>query len=277
MKLALATLPPEPPGPPRGVFLFLHGILGSGTNWRGFAKRLLAGRPGLEAWLVDLRMHGRSQGFPPPHTVEACARDLVALAASEGKTVTHVLGHSFGGKVAMAFALARPEPLERVFVIDSHPGIPKVQRGSETTMRVLELLRAAPARFPTRDAFTAFFVERGLDRGVTAWLAMNLAAEGDDFVFRLDLDAIEALLHDYLVTDGFSLVEAPPAGFSGRVVVVKGGSSPTVDAEAEARLRAAAEARPAHVAFETIPNAGHWVHVDAPDALLAVVGRHLET
>jgi pimeloyl-ACP methyl ester carboxylesterase len=201
----------------------------------------------------------------------------VALAASEGKTVTHVLGHSFGGKVAMAFALARPEPLERVFVIDSHPGIPKVQRGSETTMRVLELLRAAPARFPTRDAFTAFFVERGLDRGVTAWLAMNLAAEGDDFVFRLDLDAIEALLHDYLVTDGFALLEAPPPSFEGRVVVVKGGASPTVDAEAEARIRAAAEARPSNVALETIPNAGHWVHVDAPDALLAVIARHLET
>ena len=33
---------------------------------------------------------------------------------------------------------------------------------------------------------------------------MNLAQEGDRFVFRLDLDAIEALLHDYLVTDGFA-------------------------------------------------------------------------
>ena len=45
---------------PTRSLLFLHGILGSGTNWRGFAKRLLAGRPGLEAWLADLGKFGHT-------------------------------------------------------------------------------------------------------------------------------------------------------------------------------------------------------------------------
>lgn len=281
MLLAVSSIPPEV-GPTREVFLFLHGILGSGGNWRGFAKRLLGGgwgrEAGVEAWLVDLRMHGRSQGFAPPHTIEACVEDLADLVRSRGARVTSVLGHSFGGKVALAYAEAHPEGLERVMVIDSNPGIPLVKRGSETTMQVLDLLGAAPREFATREAFTTHFVGRGLDAGVTAWLAMNLAASGDVFVFKLDLSAIRAMLEDYLARDLFPFVEAPPPAYRGVTVFVKGERSPTIDAEAEARLVAAAvrseECGP-RVVLESIPNAGHWVHVDAPDALQNALAKHL--
>lgn len=275
--LALATLPAE--GPPRGTFLFLHGILGTGANWRGFAKRLLAGMPGVEGWLVDLRMHGRSQDFSAPHTLAACADDLRALVEERGAKVTHVLGHSFGGKVALAYGQAFPEGLERVLVVDSHPGIPSVQRGSETTVQVMELLHAAPPSYPSRDAFAEHFVSRGLDKGVVAWLAMNLAAKDDTFVFRLDLTAIDAMLADYLTRDLFPFVEAPPAAYTGTTVIVKGERSPTIDADAEARIVGAAtrfaQGLGPHVAFERIPGAGHWVHVDAPDALRETLARHL--
>ena len=37
---------------------FLHGILGSGSNWRSFAKRLVQDKPGWRALLIDLRKHG---------------------------------------------------------------------------------------------------------------------------------------------------------------------------------------------------------------------------
>jgi len=278
VQLALSTLPSE--GPAREVFVFLHGILGSGGNWRGFAKRLLSGRTGIEAWLVDLRMHGRSQGFLPPHTIDACARDVASLARDRGANVTRVLGHSFGGKVALAYGSLHPEGLERVFVIDSNPGIPVVKRGSETTMLVLELLRAAPPEYATRDAFTAHFVGQGLDAGVTAWLAMNLTAtKSDTFAFKLDLSAIEAMLADYLVRDLFPFLESPPSAYRGTTVLVKGERSSTIDPGAEARIvAAAARTRGAthgpKVVFERIAAAGHWVHVDAPDALHAAVSRH---
>ena len=60
------------------AFLFLHGILGSGANWRTFARRLCAARPGLCGVLCDLRLHGASQeGFSPPHTLAAAADEPV--------------------------------------------------------------------------------------------------------------------------------------------------------------------------------------------------------
>lgn len=277
MTLALTVLPSDRPA--RGAFLFLHGILGSGANWRGLAKRILADLPDVEGWLVDLRMHGRSQDVSPPHTLAACADDLAALVQERGTKPTHVLGHSFGGKVALAYGEAYPEGLERVFVVDSHPGIPSIQRGSETTVQVMELLHAAPPSYPSRAAFAEHFSAGGLAPGVVAWLAMNLVAKDGGFVFRLDLGAIDAMLADYLARDLFSFVEAPPRAYRGRTVFVKGALSPTIDAEAEARIVRASER--AHgeggsqVALERIEGAGHWVHVDAPDALLAAVSRHL--
>lgn len=218
-------------------------------------------------------MHGRSLDLPPPHTVAACADDLAQLQRARGLRIHAVLGHSFGGKVALAYAAAHPEGLDHVIVVDANPGLSA--SGSETTHKVLALLGAAPARFASREAFTAHFVGAGLAPGVVAWLAMNLVARDDGHAFRLELDAIEALLADYLRVDLFSFVEAPPPGFTGKLLVVAGGRSPTLDGAARARIAAAAARAPDRVALEVVPGAGHWVHVDAPDALHEVVVRHL--
>src|SRR5687767_12064792 len=99
--LAHAVLAPEGAAPRRWI-MFLHGILGSGANWRSFAKGLLAACPGWGAVLVDLRMHGSSQGFAPPHTVAAAAADLASLGLPG--PLGAVVAHSFGGKVALAYA-----------------------------------------------------------------------------------------------------------------------------------------------------------------------------
>src|SRR5690349_17274119 len=89
--LAHALVLPQD-GEARGLLLFLHGILGTGANWRSIAKRVISEQPGLGAVLVDLRMHGRSQHFAPPHTVAAAAQDLVALEASLPTKVVGVVG-----------------------------------------------------------------------------------------------------------------------------------------------------------------------------------------
>ncbi|WP_420635235.1 alpha/beta fold hydrolase [Candidatus Palauibacter sp.] len=60
----------------------LNGIYGTGRNWASFARRLVAGRPEWGAVLVDLRLHGHSRGFEPPHTLAACVHDLLGLSAA---------------------------------------------------------------------------------------------------------------------------------------------------------------------------------------------------
>src|SRR5512142_1296285 len=61
--------------PARWLYV-LHGIFGAGRNWASIMRRLVRERPEWGAVLVDLREHGRSGGFPPPHTVATAAGDV---------------------------------------------------------------------------------------------------------------------------------------------------------------------------------------------------------
>lgn len=265
--LAHTVLAPPGPAPERWMF-FLHGILGTRANWRGFARKLLARRPGLGAILVDLRMHGESQGFAAPHTVDACARDLARLRAELGLPIDGVLGHSFGGKVALAFTGACADVRE-TWLIDSMPGARPVAAEPGSPLRIIELLGDMPREYDGRDAFTGQLRAAGIDAGVASWLAMNLEADGDRYRLRLELDAVRALLDDYLRRDDWSMVEDPPHTAHVHVVVAGRSSvwSPTdVD-------RANAHARPGRSSVHRMPDVGHWVHVEDPAGLLDIVGR----
>jgi len=253
--------------PTRGM-LFLHGILGSGGNLRGVAQAMVQADPSLAALLVDLRLHGKSRGFSPPHDVTTCARDLVSLEASLPLPITAVLGHSFGGKVALAYHQLRPG-LSRIVTLDSDPGIRPDRVGSEQTMQVIALLKTLPKDYPTRDAFTQRIQSAGHARGIADWLAMNLERTPEGFRFAVDLDGIERLLDSYFETDLWSVLDRSDA----RIDVVIGGTSSVWDAEHRLRIEALARDKPAKVRVHVLPHAGHWVHVDDPAGLRAALAQ----
>ncbi len=255
---------------PERLVLVLHGILGSQSNWRSLARKLVAERPEWGACLVDLRMHGGSQGLSPPHTLATAASDLVALEEALPLPVAGVLGHSFGGKVALAYA--RRRTLASLVTVDSMPGPRPNGRGSEGTLAVVAMLRELPKRWASREAFVDAVMARGHDRGLARWLAMNVDAEGDGYVLRLDLDAIGALLDDYFAVDLWQALEEPAEGC--RVSIVVGGASNVFEARDIERARAIAAAR-AETTVLVISGAGHWVHVDAPEALLSAWSQAL--
>jgi pimeloyl-ACP methyl ester carboxylesterase len=263
------------PYPERWV-LVLHGILGTKTNWRVIARRVVAMSPTWGALLVDLRNHGQSQGFAPPHTIDACAEDLLRLVASLDLRVDAVLGHSYGGKVALAYARKVRGDLARVVVVDSTPGERPDAHGSENTVRIVELLSELRGAFPTREAFVAELLARGQTREVATWLAMNLERVDDDvpgsgYRFSLDVDAVRAMLDDYLAQSLWDVVEEPPG--RARFDLIVGDDSDVVDAVDRARLVASAERHPERVRVHVVPAAGHWVHVDQPDATVALLAE----
>lgn len=241
---------------PGGWLLFLHGILGSGSNWRTIARRLVAARPEWGAVLVDLRMHGRSQGAPPPHTVDAAARDLVELAAALALPIAGVVGHSFGGKVALA--LRGKLPLAEIWVLDATPGARAEPREDpDSAHHVIDALRELPGPFADRAAFGAALTGRGFSRALADWLAMNLEPSGGAYRLRLDLDAVGELLDDYHRRDLWAALESGP----GALHLVVAARSRALDEED--RRRAAS----LPIRVHTI-EAGHWLHMEAPDPLL---------
>jgi len=259
--------------PPAGWLLFLHGILGSGANWRTIARRLVAARPDWGAVLVDLRMHGRSQGAPPPHTLEAVAADLERLAADlagRGMRVAGVIGHSFGGKAALALRARAPEGLVETWVLDASPsaragalapaGTPPPSSPSGDPGDVLLMLEALPGQFSSRDDFLAAVTGRGFSRPLGEWLAMNL-----------DLGGIRALLGDYYAQDLWPAVES--SALPGALRFAVAGRSQAVSEADRARLEALASGD--RIALHLIRDAGHWLHMEAPDALLALFSDEL--
>jgi len=255
---------------PSRWLLVLHGLLGRGANWRSFTHRLVAALPEWGAVLVDLRMHGDSSGFSPPHTMEAAAADLDPLADELAGPVEGVLGHSLGGKVALAWA-GRRRGLRRAVVLEASPGPRPSGAGSETTREVLDLLEALPPLLSSRRAFVERMRASGQSPGVAAWLAMNLEPVEGGVRLGVDLQAMESLLGEVLRRDDWPLLESPPPGL--RLHFVLGGRSTTVDGAARARLERLAEA--GRLELTVLPGAGHWLHVDDPEGTFRAVSGAL--
>ena len=102
-------------GDPSGTpLLAVHGITGHGRRFR---------RSGEEGWsdrhtiAVDLRGHGRSTS-DGPWGIAQHVTDLLDTMAAQGLTSVDVLGHSYGGAIALALLARAPERVNRLVLLD---------------------------------------------------------------------------------------------------------------------------------------------------------------
>lgn len=242
--------------------------MGSGPNWRTIARRLAESCPSWGFILVDLRGHGQSQSPPPPNTVAAAADDLVRLGRSLALDIRGVMGHSFGGKVALAYVELRAGELEQAWVLDSGPGAHPGAMERADSHAVLRMLEEMPMPLPSRERFLELVAESGRSRALADWLAMNVRRAEDGFRLRMDLGVIRELFVDYFERDFWHVLERP--GGAREVHVVLGGRSDSVDPGDKERLFALAQGS-GNVRVHVLPQAGHWLHADDPEGLLALM------
>lgn len=256
----------------------LHGIYGAGRNWNSVARRAVRERPGWAAEMVDLRGHGESPAGEPPHTVEAAAGDLARTAREDGFEPAVVLGHSFGGKVALEYlrlAAGGDAPVpEQLWLVDSTPATR--EPGGEA-WEMLERLRRHPGPFRSRDEGIDALADDGLSRPVARWMGTNLIEGGDGaWRWRLDVDVMEALLRDFFDRDAWEVLESLPTGGEASAVeihLIRATDSPVLDGEALRRMRRAAE-RSDRVHLHEVEG-GHWLNADNPDAVVDLLAEHL--
>lgn len=243
-----------------------HGMFGAGSNWRGIARKLVDRRRDWGVVLVDLRLHGRSEAGEPPHTVAACAGDLAGLIDELGD-VRALAGHSFGGKTALA--TRSRVALAQTWVLDASPGArPEAADDPENSVvRVLDMMARMPPTWPTRDAFVQAVIADGHTSALAQWLAMNLVGQGDVLVNRLDVVALRSLLVDYYRLD---LWDAVADGSRGELHVVVASAASSVSPADRERLATA----PSHVHVHPV-TAGHWLHIDAPAAVVELFATYL--
>lgn len=270
MKGLSYTLLGDPKAPYFGFVT--HGVLGAGHNLRSFMKRIVDARPDFGFALVDLRLHGKSQGFSRPHTLAHAANDLVELERSLRRPDV-VIGHSLGGKVAICYGLSSvandKASVRQIWALDSDPG-PQVAGESHEVMRVLSALKKLPAQFATRTEAVELLLTAGLSNGLVNWLSTNFEREGSGFVLRLDLEAIEELLEDYFRVDFWPKLEALGGAASRQsfhLVVAENSDrwSGTM------RQRARALPKTQQLVLHELADSGHWVHVDNPEGLAEIL------
>jgi len=250
------------------ALVLLHGIYGRGRNWLTIAKSLVHARPEYACWLVDLPSHGDSGPGSHGNTVRGMAADVGDWLAAENLTPDAVLGHSFGGKVALAIAADRSTQALDVWVIDSTPDA-RTPSGSAWDM--LRVIRDLPDRFASREDAAAALVAAGYAPAVGQWMSTNLKRDADGFVWRLDFSVMEALLLDFFATDLWPVVEHPAPGH--QIHVVKASESSVLSPAAIARLESAPRAQ-VHVHHL---QGGHWIHAESPAMVTALIARHLGT
>lgn len=248
------------------ALVMMHGIFGRGRNWQTIARAVVRARPEYACWLIDLPHHGDSPAGTHGDTVRGLAADVSEWCNTQGLTPDGILGHSYGGKVALAFADRRRDQPLQVWVIDSTP---EVKEPSGSAWGMIDVVRALPPRFATRDAAIGALVESGYALGVAQWMATNLESNDDGFAWKLDFVAMERLLVDFFATDLWEVVESPAAEHD--LHFLKASESSAITAAAVERL-AASSGRRVHVHHR---QGGHWIHAESPQVVTELLVTHL--
>jgi lipase len=106
-----------PSGPVR--VLAIHGLTGHGQRWQRFVDEQL---PEIPVAAPDLLGHGRSS-WAAPWTLDANVGALSALLEEQAESAVLVVGHSFGGAVALHLAAAHPELIAALVLLDPAVGL----------------------------------------------------------------------------------------------------------------------------------------------------------
>jgi pimeloyl-ACP methyl ester carboxylesterase len=252
----LTTYDTPSDGPEQGPpLLIAHGLFGSARNWGAMARRLAIGRRVVS---VDMRNHGASPWYPT-HGYDELAADLAEVIVGLGGPVD-VLGHSMGGKAAMALALTRPALVRRLVVGDIAPvAYGHSQRHLIDAMQSLDL-----SRITRRSEADAALRNAIPDPGVRAFLLQSLDVAGRRWTLNLDVLASEMPR-----ITGWPGI---PGRFEGPVLVMVGAHSWYVLPEHHALFAALF---PAH-RIATVDGAGHWLHADRPAEVAALVQAFLD-
>lgn len=242
-------------GPP---LVIAHGLFGQARNWATVARALADKRRVIA---LDMRNHGESP-WAESMTYAEMAEDVAAVIAGLPEGRAEVVGHSMGGKAAMVMALRQPELVERLVVVDIAP----VSYEAERLMPYVEAMRRLElSALGSRKEADAALARSVGEPGIRNFLLTNLVRGDQGLGWSLNLDAIARAMAD--------LADFPDIDgqYDGPALFLAGGRSPYVPEQVEGAITALfpkAEIR-------RIPEAGHWVHAEAPQAFIKELKRFL--
>jgi esterase len=247
-------------GPP---LIILHGLYGSSDNWMSIAKKL---GDYFTCYLPDQRNHGLSP-HSNVHNYKSMRDDLAELVDYLHLDKFFLAGHSMGGKTAVFFAMKWPEKLHGLLVADISPFVAgnTYNKSSEQHLAILNAILAVDlSGLSSRKEAESVMASLIRSAKIRSFILKNLQRTSDN-TFRWKINAAALLENLNNIMEGIDRPDSKSQQITGfPVFFLKGEDSdylPESDFRDIQRLFPAAE-------LIKVPNAGHWIHADRPDAVI---------
>lgn len=244
--------------------VLLHGFSASSAAWGPEIVDGLAGRVGWPV-LVDAPGHGRHTAERDP-AAYALASVHAALDAVSGPGPADLVGYSMGGRLALSYAVARPDRVRRLVLESASPGL--ADEGARAERRAADeaLADAVEARgmawfVDHWDALPLFASRAALPVHVRArQRGVRLANEPGGLAMALRHLGTGALPSYW---EALGALETPTLLLAGALD------------EKFVGIAEAMAARMPRAELVVVPDAGHTVHLERPGAWLDAVTAFL--
>jgi esterase len=249
---------------PRKI-VFLHGLIGSGNNWSRTIR--LFDPTEFTVLTYDQRGHGRSFQPVTGYSAAEYTTDLLEITQELNWPNFDLVGHSMGGRVALEFASLHPQKLRTLTIEDIG-----VAASPGNTSRIESLITRVPTPFLDRKSAKSYFFGPFIESLNGAKDAQDLAnffyanlvekespTDGIKSVdWRFYKQGIIDTLHDGRSKDrseAWSKIQQP-------TLLIRGQNSKDLP---ESEYQRMLELNPKCKGV-VIPDSGHWVHFDQPQA-----------
>jgi pimeloyl-ACP methyl ester carboxylesterase len=187
--------------------------------------------------------------------------DLRELLDAEGLDSVYLMGHSMGGKTVMNFAVTYPERVRKLIVGDIAPRHYPIHH-----QRILEGLNALnlqtlQSRKEADDQLAAFIPELGIRQ----FLLKSLGRDANGFAWKINLPVITEQIEEV----GKALEEGTI--FDGPTLFLGGANSSYIQQQDLPDINTHFP----NAEWISIPNAGHWLHAEQPQAVVAEMRKFL--
>ncbi|ABE55270.1 alpha/beta hydrolase fold [Shewanella denitrificans OS217] len=234
--------------------VLIHGLFGDLDNLKSLSHELEKTHQVIR---VDVPNHGLSEHWQQmdyPLLAEAVIQLLDTLDLSSA----HLVGHSMGGKIAMATALLYPERIDSVVAADIAPAAyPPRHQTVFAGLNSLDLVNT------TRNSALVHLTEAGIDNATAQFLLKSLRRAEVGFGWKMNLEGLIASYDKLIAWD----IDAAP--YTKAAFIIRGGDSDYVGAEHKQGILAQFP----KVQAKTINGAGHWLHAQKPEIFNRLVAE----
>ena len=254
MKLFFREYLPADASASKQTLVILHGLFGSSDNWLTQARFL--SNNNYKVYTIDQANHGQSY-HSTSFDYDTMVRDLKEFIDDQKLEQPVVLGHSMGGKTAMNFALAHPDALSKLIVVDIAPRYYDLEH--YTILKGLNAIAidTITSRNEADEALAAYVPESD----VRQFLLKNLQRKPEGgFSWKINLP----LITEQLANIGVDLKY--PGKFDKPTLFIRGRRSNYVR---DSDMNRITEVFP-QASLETMET-GHWVQAERPQEFVEIV------